>query len=235
MTNFRHEGPVWQVCWSHPKFGGLLASCSYDSKVFIWKEENGTFTKIYEHLVHESSVNSIAFGPFEDGLNLACASSDGNVSVLTCHEDGQWEHQLFNAHQIGCNSVSWGKGMLATGGCDNLIKLWTKQNSKWALKGEPLKGHLDWVRDVQFSPSRGLNGEMMASCSQDKVVFIWTLQKDGTFTNKLLNEFPETVWRVSWSLSGNILAVSCGDNKVYLWKETASGWENVSKMEEGSQ
>ncbi|CAF4692735.1 unnamed protein product, partial [Rotaria magnacalcarata] len=25
-----HEGPVWQLSWSHPTFGSLLASCSYD-------------------------------------------------------------------------------------------------------------------------------------------------------------------------------------------------------------
>lgn len=49
-------------------------------------------------------------------------------------------------------------------------------------------------------------------------------------------KFPDTVWRVSWSLSGNILAVSCGDGKVTLWKESVGGkddegkWECVSEM-----
>ena len=33
-----HEGPVWQVAWAHPKFGSILASCSYDRKVVIWRE-----------------------------------------------------------------------------------------------------------------------------------------------------------------------------------------------------
>jgi protein transport protein SEC13 len=28
----RHEGPVWQVAWAHPKFGNILASCGYDCK-----------------------------------------------------------------------------------------------------------------------------------------------------------------------------------------------------------
>jgi WD40 repeat protein len=27
-----HQGPVWQVAWAHPKFGSLLASCSYDGR-----------------------------------------------------------------------------------------------------------------------------------------------------------------------------------------------------------
>ena len=44
-------------------------------------------------------------------------------------------------------------------------------------------------------------------------------------------KFPDVVWRVSWSLAGNILAVSCGDGKVTLWKENLKGvWECVSDM-----
>lgn len=30
-----HMGPVWQVAWAHPKFGDLLASCSYDRYTVI--------------------------------------------------------------------------------------------------------------------------------------------------------------------------------------------------------
>lgn len=43
-------------------------------------------------------------------------------------------------------------------------------------------------------------------------------------------KFPDTVWRVSWSISGNVLAVSCGDGKITLWKENLKGgWECVSE------
>lgn len=42
-----HEGPVWQVCWAHPKYGSLLASCSFDHKVIVWKElPEGQWTKV---------------------------------------------------------------------------------------------------------------------------------------------------------------------------------------------
>lgn len=42
-----HDGPVWQVSWSHPKFGNLLASCSFDNRVMIWKEQqDGTWTPV---------------------------------------------------------------------------------------------------------------------------------------------------------------------------------------------
>ena len=101
----RHTGPVWQVSWAHPKFGSILASCSYDGKVIIWKEQagagqtSGGWTKINEHTLHGASgafsisirslivdqrvVNSVSWAPHELGAILACASSDGKISVLT--------------------------------------------------------------------------------------------------------------------------------------------------------
>ena len=48
-----HEGPVWQVAWAHPRFGNILASCSYDRRVIIWQvmghdlinKQEGAFNK----------------------------------------------------------------------------------------------------------------------------------------------------------------------------------------------
>ena len=83
-----HEGPVWQISWAHPKFGILLASCSYDGSVIVHRETSqNSWTKVYEHKFHDSSVNSISWAPHEYGLLLACASSDGKVSILEYKSD----------------------------------------------------------------------------------------------------------------------------------------------------
>lgn len=105
----RHDGPIHGLSWAHPSFGSILASCSFDGKVFIWKENEGPqkgWSKVKEHLLHTASgqsripghvplvvipysshfsytVNAIAWAPHELGPVLACASSDGKVSVLT--------------------------------------------------------------------------------------------------------------------------------------------------------
>ncbi len=85
-----HEGPVWQLSWAHPKFGVLLASCSYDGSVMVHREAPAnTWTKIYEHKFPDSSVNSIAWSPHEYGLLLACGSSDGRVSLFE-YKDEAW-------------------------------------------------------------------------------------------------------------------------------------------------
>ena len=33
-----HDGPVWAISWAHPRYGNILASCSFDRKVIIWLE-----------------------------------------------------------------------------------------------------------------------------------------------------------------------------------------------------
>ena len=41
------------------------------------------------------------------------------------------------------------------------------------------------------------------------------------------------MWRVSWSVTGNVLAVSGGDNKVHLFKETPEGeWVLLSSLDD---
>ena len=150
-----HEGPVWQVAWAHPKFGSILASCSYDRKVCVWKETQAQqWSKVYEYADHQSSVNSIAFAPHDLGLKLAAASADGSISILSWRgpQDNAWEEKpIHNAHQIGCNAVSWapaaapgsatGSGgvqaTLVTGGCDGLVKVWDlPENGEAVLDAE---------------------------------------------------------------------------------------------------
>lgn len=45
---------------------------------------------MYVSPLHSASVNSICWAPYELGLALAAASSDGSLSVLTYQPDGSW-------------------------------------------------------------------------------------------------------------------------------------------------
>jgi protein transport protein SEC13 len=81
---------------------------------------------------------------------------------------------------------------------------------------------------------------------QDKTVLVWTKDSPtAPWVKTALDpsvsaapsagatpgKFADVVWRASWSLAGNVLAVSCGDGKVTLWKENLkSGWECVSDV-----
>ncbi|KAI9814489.1 MAG: GTPase-activating protein S13 [Thelocarpon impressellum] len=245
-----HEGAVWCVAWAHPKYGNILASAGYDGKVFIWREQGGQWQKVFDFALHTASVNIVSWSPHESGCLLACASSDGAVSILE-FKDNSWEHKIFPAHGIGANAVSWAPASspgslvssapptaalrrFVTGGSDNLVKIWDwNPELKSYAPSLTLTGHTDWVRDVAWSPSI-LSKSYIASASQDKTVRIWTSDpaRPLDWTAAVL-PFDAVVWRVSWSLSGNVLAVSGGDNKVSLWKETLKGeWECVKSIEE---
>jgi protein transport protein SEC13 len=171
-------------------------------------------------------------------------------------DDGVWDHVLFVAHAIGANAVSWapmnssittgaeaGPLRIVTGGCDNLVKIWVKDVAGWVVS-QSLHGHSDWVRDVAWAPSVGGSGKgLIASAGQDKLVIVWAEGEGGVWENKEVcaEGFGDVVWRTrfvfvvlwcSWSPSGNILAVSSGDNKVSLWKEAGGVWKQVSTLGE---
>ncbi|XP_060191375.1 protein transport protein SEC13 homolog B [Lycium barbarum] len=248
-----HAGPVWQAAWAHPKFGSLLASCSYDGKVIIWKEGNqNEWTQAHVFSDHKSSVNSISWAPHELGLCLACGSSDGNISVHTARSDGGWDTtRIDQAHPVGVTSVSWAPSMapgalvgsgalepvqkLASGGCDNTVRVWKLYNGIWKMDCFPaLQMHTNWVRDVAWAPNLGLPKSTIASASEDCTVVIWTVAKEGDqWEGKVLKDFKTPVWRVSWSLTGNLLAVAAGDNNVTLWKEAVDGeWQQASTVDQ---
>lgn len=244
-----HEGPVWRVDWAHPKFGTILASCSYDGKVLIWKEENGKWTQIAVHAVHSASVNSIQWAPHEYGALLLASSSDGKISIVEFKENGTASPIIIDAHAIGVNSACWAPATIedengtpkqlrrfVTGGADNLIKIWKyDQTAQTYVLEDTLEGHSDWVRDVAWSPSFLLRS-FIASVSQDRTCIIWTQEnKKGPWKKTLLQQdkFPDVLWRASWSLSGNILAISGGDNKITLWKEKLTGtWESAGEVQQ---
>lgn len=103
-----------------------------------------------------------------------------------------------------------------------------------------LEGHSDWVRDVAWAPSVGVGRAYLASAGQDKTVYIWTQDTPTAPWSKVALEptpaasatqgatassgegkFGDAVWRVSWSVSGNVLAVSSGKLRL-LWLQITS-------------
>jgi len=229
-----HKSAVWQIVWSNPKFGNLLASCSYDRKVIVWKEVNPHNWKVfYEYNEFQQSVNSISFSPQEYGLKLACACSDGTVTILTL-DGNNWTHYTFNSHQYGVSSVSWcpyslfiqdrENPKLVSGGIDNNVNVWyQKSDLTWDLEVS-LNGHNDWVNDVAWCPS--VTSELkFASCGQDGKVYVWKRRSDGEWEHNDIEVGKKSVCRVNWNGNGDVLAVSSSDGDVSFCREKEDRWE----------
>lgn len=249
-----HEGPVWQVSWAHPQFGVLLASASFDGSVWVHKEvQRNEWTVVHAaRNLHASSVNGVAFAPHEYGLMLAAASADGKVSVLAHQPNNQtWSVDYLDDCPVGVNAVSWAPygayfdaanpdvvpaPRLVTAGCDNQIRFWLRgEDGLWQQEEAKLDTstlqHTDWVRDVAWAPCLLPNQNMVASCSEDQTVLIWEQKDGGDWKPTLLHQYEAPVWRVSWSITGNLLAVSSGDSDVSLWKTSLEGkWVRVSDV-----
>lgn len=81
---FSHDGPVWQVAWAHPKFGGILASCSYDGKAIIYREEQpNNWVQLHNHAFHQSSGTIIYVETFTH-MSLPTNAAGSNNSEFHC-------------------------------------------------------------------------------------------------------------------------------------------------------
>ena len=111
LINNGHEQSIWDLSFSHPSLGNYIASCGYDNKLIIWKE-NKSNPNIYENIytkIHSSSVNCCKFSPKEYGLIILCGLSDGSISLHQFNKNSNsWIFQIFEKiHKNGINSIDW--------------------------------------------------------------------------------------------------------------------------------
>lgn len=165
-----HGGAIWAVAWAHPTYGQVLASAGEDKCVLFWRgplwrsdstgETEDDWCAIYRHEL-QGAVIAAAFSPWEHGLQLAAASSDGSVTVLSHNgaaplEGDRWCRESFQAHEGGAFAVCWapaacpavssgvaetqtmrfaamGPRRLVSGGADRTVRIWRydTQTSKW--------------------------------------------------------------------------------------------------------
>eukprot|EP00823_Brevimastigomonas_motovehiculus_P002849 TRINITY_DN1689_c0_g1_i1.p1 TRINITY_DN1689_c0_g1~~TRINITY_DN1689_c0_g1_i1.p1 ORF type:complete len:350 (+),score=62.84 TRINITY_DN1689_c0_g1_i1:137-1186(+) len=237
-----HSGSVQKLCWAHPEFGQVLASCSSDYVVTIWEEQvDGktglkSWKKAARFVDSKDSVQDIQFAPRHVGLKLAAASRDGKVRTYEATNVLNLSHwsivEEFEAGKKDCHCLSWNPSpfdsqMLAVG-CQSSVKIWALpgNTNKWQIVAE-LDGFNDILHDVEWAPNMGRSYHLIASACKDKVVRIHKLfvaqNKYQTQLVAQLTEHKAEVWRVSWNLTGTILASTGDDCKTWLWKTDFTG------------
>lgn len=156
---------------------------------------------------------------------FASAGCDNLVKIWGYREDSQsWvEEEILEGHTDWVRDVAWApniglpRSYIATASQVTLPPIYSPASAHSSLQDKTV---LIWTKDTPTSPwvKTALDPSASGAASP-------------TSTGSVPGKFPDVVWRVSWSLAGNILAVSCGDGKVTLWKENLKGvWECVSDM-----
>lgn len=213
-----HDGPVFQVSWAHPKFGPILASCSYDGRVCVWKETAANvWNKIFEHSKADTSVNSVSWSPHELGLMLTAARSDGTISVFARKDTNEWQQWHVMAHKGSANAVSWAPNPITIQPAQQL------QHSQ------------------QFQSGLRLDGRFV-SAGCDNRIRIWRfdygvdqwVDNGGTFLgddSSHADWVRDVAWAPSLGLPSNTIASASEDKTVIIWTEDASGvWKKAKVL-----
>uniref|UniRef100_A0A803JJP9 Nucleoporin SEH1 n=1 Tax=Xenopus tropicalis TaxID=8364 RepID=A0A803JJP9_XENTR len=218
-----HSGSVWRVTWAHPEFGQVLASCSFDRTAAVWEEivgESNDKLRGQSHWVKRTtlvdsrtSVTDVKFAPKHMGLMLATCSADGVVRIYEAPDVmnlSQWSLQHEISCKLSCSCISW------------------NPSRKYA-KAETLMSVSDPVHDIAFAPNLGRSFHILAVATKDVRIFTMKplrkeLSSSGGVTKFEIHTVAQfdnhnsQVWRVSWNITGTVLASSGDDGTVRLWK-----------------
>ncbi|PSN18368.1 hypothetical protein C7271_12920, partial [filamentous cyanobacterium CCP5] len=147
----------------------------------------------------------------------ATASAEGQVEIWPLFDDRRGSPQpllRLNAEQgghsdhvlaVAVNPVS---GQIATGGSDQMVKLWSPQGKLMAT----LREHTEPVTKISFST----DGQFLATASQDGYVRLWTAK--GELISSLDGHSRE-IASVEFDPNGGEILASAGfDNRVLLWR-----------------
>ncbi|XP_050794782.1 nucleoporin SEH1 isoform X5 [Gopherus flavomarginatus] len=193
-----------------------------------------------------TSVTDVKFAPKHMGLMLATCSADGVVRIYEAPDVmnlSQWSLQHEISCKLSCSCISWNPSssrahspMIAVGSDDNSSNTLAKvqiyeynENTRKYAKAETLMTVTDPVHDIAFAPNLGRSFHILAVATKDVRIFtLKPVRKELTssggltkFEIQIVAQFDNhnsQVWRVSWNITGTVLASSGDDGCVRLWK-----------------
>ncbi|KMS97309.1 hypothetical protein BVRB_6g156340 [Beta vulgaris subsp. vulgaris] len=174
-----------------------LLSGDADGTIMLW--EISLTDEKWRHVLtlpqpHKKGVTCISGTMFSATEAIfASTSSDGTVNIweiiMPLTAGGDFELLYLESLSIGSKTMvalalaefpdNTGHVILAMGGLDNKVHLYSRERSGKFIRACELKGHSDWIRSLDFSLPIGKNGPrenlLLVSSSQDKSIRIWKM------------------------------------------------------------
>ena len=255
-----HSGAIFKVRWSHPEYGSLLATCSFDKTVII-NEENPldhSWKKLSQLLVGHEPVEDIQFSPPSRRLQLAVCSSHGEIRIYEPASPinlKAWNcPHLFVASRLGSNVLAWNASgastpMLLIGNNDSqqarykfsrefeetqeTLQLWapTEDGKTWEKIFVPENSHERTVVDIAWTQLMGRAKHLVATCDVEGGVIIWRIDSRGIMEIEEHLRNEAKVCNVAWDLMGTCLSCVGEDNVLKIWKKNLQGkWMLVQEI-----
>ncbi|XP_075908173.1 nucleoporin SEH1 isoform X2 [Petromyzon marinus] len=206
-----------------------------------------------------TSVTDVKFAPKHLGLVLASCSADGVVRVYEAPDVmnlSQWSLQHEISCKLSCSCISWNPSsfrghppMLAVGSDDGSSSSGGKvqiyeysENTRHYMKVETLMMVTESVHDLAFAPNLGRSYHLLTVASRDVRIFtLKPLRRENSAAGSVskfeirsaaqFEDHNSQVWRVSWNITGTVLASSGDDGCVRLWKANYLGnWKCIAVL-----
>ncbi|KAH0785441.1 F-box-like/WD repeat-containing protein TBL1XR1 [Histomonas meleagridis] len=198
--NSSSPSQVSSLDWS-PKALFLATGCS-DGTLHIWNSSGEELNSVKSNTDQElQSIHVVKFDPSgerilygnDTSIGIVSTESGDILSTITCKHnailDASWKNE--SVYAVGCD--------------DGFVLIFDPEVNNGKIL--EMAGHNETVNGVSWS----LNGEFLASCSDDKTIRLW---KDGN--SIVLKGHTNPVYAVRWNEKG-ILASASFDNTLRIW------------------
>ena len=104
-----------------------------------------------------------------------------------------------------------------TGGSDSRALIWSLDESKITLETElKTENYRGFVRSISWSQNILLPYELISVGCESKIVEVHKCI-ESKWTYETIKGLSGCVWCLDWSLTGNMLSVSCGESNVAIY------------------
>ena len=217
-----HKKTINEVAIS--PLGHLIASCSDDSTIKLWKNNIHGFSHLIK--IHNAPVKSVNFSP--SGKLLISGGNDKKINIFSISQNKILStfynkynknvllNNYIKENQGKINNIKWSPDGLyfATAGKDHTIKLYDIRTQKMI---QNINAHGNSVTSIDFHPSK----KYLVSGSLDSTVKIWDLFRNANLYTLYGHEGP--IYSVNFSKSGEFICSGGIDGDVYLWRNNLEG------------